>query len=140
MFDNGDPGHRKALIRTLQGRGLDAIEYSSGGGIMHVMVPLLDACTDPPTVTASDPSLRIELESGLQIWPHKALLCIATGSAYELCEVGLFGYNGQTGDQVELTKWEKTSSIEEAETVFQRFWDERDRWLRSFLAGELDVT
>jgi hypothetical protein len=40
---------------------------------------------------------------------------------------------------VDLPEWEEAKSLEEAKALFQRFWDERDRWLRSFLAGELDV-
>ena len=138
MFDNDDPAQRKALIQALQACGLGATEYSSGGGIMHVIVPLLDGYGDPP-ITASDPDLRKELEAGLQAWKHEALLCIATGSAYKPCEVGLFGYNGQTGRQVDLQEWKEARSLEEAKALFQRFWDMRDKWLKAFLAGELDV-
>ena len=139
MFDNDDPAQRKALIRALQASGLDAAEYSSGGGIMHVIVPLLDDSTDPATVNASDPSLRTELETGVLSWPHSASLLIATGSAYKPCDVGLFGYNGRTGEQVELPEWEVAKSLQEAEALFQRFWNERDRWLGFFLDGKLDV-
>ncbi|MGD8465179.1 MAG: hypothetical protein PVI09_15035 [Anaerolineae bacterium] len=139
MFDNDDPAQRKELIQALQASGLDATEYGPGGSIMHVIVPLLDEYGEPHTITASDPDLRKELEAGLQVWEHEVLLCIATGSAHKPCEVGLFGYNGQTGRQVDLPEWEEAKSLEEAKALFQRFWDERDRWLRSFLAGELDV-
>ena len=139
MFDNDNPAHRNALIQALQSSGLEAAEYTSGGGIMHVIVTLLDSYTDPPTINTTDRNLGMELESRLASWSHEAFLCIATGSANEPCEVGLFGYNGQTGGQVELPEWEEANSLQEAEALFWQFWNERDRWLELLLAGKLDV-
>ena len=138
MFDNDDPDQREELIQALQAVGLEAGEWDSGGGITHVITPLLDPYSDPPTINAQDPALRSEFEGGLQVWPHEASLYIATNSLQTTCDIGLMGSDGRTGDQVATANWEHVDSLEEAVSLFQQLWDERDRWLRAFLVGELD--
>ncbi len=139
MFDNDDPEQREELIQALQAAGLEAGEWDSGGGITHVIVPLLDPYSDPPTINAQDPSLRPGLEGGLRAWPHEASLYIATNSLQTTCDIGLMGSDGRTGDQVATANWEHVNSLEEAVSLFQQLWDERDRWLGAFLAGEINA-
>ena len=140
MFDNDDPEQREELIQALQAAGLEAGEWDSGGGITHVIVPLLDPYTVPPTINAQDPGLRSEFEDGLRIWPYEASLYIATNSLQTPCEIGLMGNDGQTGRQAATAEWKPVGSIEEAVSLFQRFWSERDKWLMALLAGDLDAS
>ena len=139
MFDNDDPEQREELIQALQAAGLPAGEWDSGGDITHVIVPLLDPYTDPPTINAQDPELRSEFDAGLESWEYEASLYIATNSLQTACEIGLMGSDGRTGAQVATADWKPVNSIEEAVSLFRRYWDERDRWLGAFLAGEIDT-
>lgn len=139
MFDNDAPLQRGNLIEALRATGLEAGEWDSGGGIMHVIVPLLNLYTDPPTICAQDPGLRSKLEVGLQAWLHSASLYIATNSLRTACEIGLVGDDGQTGAQVTTADWEHVDSLEEAVSLFQGYWDERDKWLEAFLRGDINT-
>ena len=139
MFDNDDPNQRQDLIRALKSIGLNAWEFNSGGGIMHVVVPLLDRICDPPVVQAQDPEIRSYLENGIKVWPHETCLYIATNSLRTTCEVGLMGNDGRTGNQVTSAEWEHVDSLGEVVSVFQRYWRERDTWLRKLISGELAV-
>ena len=62
IFDNDDPLQREGLIQALRSADLDASKYESGGGITHVVVPLIDPFSNPPQVSATDPELRAEIE------------------------------------------------------------------------------
>lgn len=137
MFDNDEPEDRERLIAALQAVGLDASEFESGGGITHVIVPLIDPFSSPPQVSARDLELRTKIEAGLGVWPKMTSLYIASNSLRTACEVGLFGDDGRTGAQVSSPEWPHADSLEEAVALFREFWDERDRWLRIFLAGDL---
>ena len=140
MFDNDDPDKREELIQALQAAGLEAGEWDSGGGITHVIVPLLDPYADPPRIYTRDPAVFSELWAGLQAWPHEASLYIATNSLQTTCDIGLMGSDGQTGRQAATPSWQPVRSLEEAVSLFQRFWNERDKWLRALLAGELNAS
>lgn len=137
MFDNDDPEQREELIQALQAAGLAAGEWDSGGDITHVIVPLLDPYTDPPTINAQDPDLRSEFADCLRGWSYEASLYVATNSLQTACEIGLMGGDGRTDAQVATADWEPVNSLEEAVSLFQRYWNERDRWLRAYLAGKL---
>jgi len=43
MFENDNPNDREQLIEKLRAKGLPALEFDSGGGILHVIVPLLQS-------------------------------------------------------------------------------------------------
>ena len=139
MFDNDDPDQRNALIAELQSAGLQAGEWDSGGGITHVVVPLLDPYTDPPAVEAEDVTLKTELSLAVKTWPYEASLYVATNSLQTACEIGLLGSDGRTGRQAGTVKWQPVESIDEAASVFQQFWKDRDQWLRAYLVGEISL-
>lgn len=112
-MDNDEPSHRAALIEALRAEGLDAYEYHSGGGLMHVVADLVNQ------------------EDG------EDLLQIATGSVASPCDVALMGWN-ESGN-VQNEDWIRTPSLRDAVTAFKRYHADRDTWIRRFHAGELDV-
>lgn len=132
MFENDDPVQRKSLIAALTKEGMDAWELNSGGGTMHVIVSLLDYTVDPSINTAQDEGLHAELQKATQTWPYDSNLYIATNSLQTECEIGLMGVDGRTDAQVATEEWEPVSSLEEAISVFQRYWNNRDTWLRAY--------
>ena len=113
-FDNDEPAHRDALIKTLRARGLDAYEYNSGGNTMHVCVDLVNG----------------EMDS-------EELLQVATGSADSLCDVGLMGYSatGQAGSR----EWARTPTLDEAIAAFGRYVADRDEWVARLRRSALDL-
>lgn len=138
MFENDDPAQRSKLIDTLNESGLDAWEFNSGGGIMHVIVTLLDFTVDPPIITAHDPELKTQLQKAVSNWPE-AYLYIATNSLNTDCEIGLMGADGATGGQIEAGNWLPVDSLENAVLKFQGYWHERDKWLRGLLTSEYAI-
>src|SRR6266511_4895498 len=62
MFENDKPRDRAQLIEKLQAKGLPAFEFDSGGGIFHVIVPLLQSSERGLEIHAQYSELRIELE------------------------------------------------------------------------------
>ncbi len=104
---------------------------------MHVIVTLVDFSIDPPINTAEDSALRSELQNAAMGYPYAGYLYIATNSLQTDCEVGLMGVDGKTDAQVSLEEWKPVGSLEEAVETIQRFWEERDEWIRAFLQGEL---
>jgi hypothetical protein len=104
---------------------------------MHVIVTLLDYSVDPPINTAEDSTLRSDIEKAAKDWPYDANLYVATNSFQTDCDIGLMGIDGRTEAQVSLEEWKPVSSLEEAVETIQRYWNERDRWLRALLANEL---
>ena len=137
MFDNDDPRQRESLVQALHSAGLDAWEFNSGGGIMHVIVTLLDGTVNPPVISAQSSKLRAALENALKTWPHDSTLYIATNSLQSECDIGLMGNDGRTDAQVTAPDWKHVDSLEEAIPVFQEFWSKRDNWLTAFIAGQL---
>ena len=138
MLDNDDPVQRANLIKVLATNDLDTWEFNSGGGTMHVVVTMLDTSVEPPIISAQDPDLQDQLEA-VKTWSHEATLYIVTNSLRTNCEIGLIGNDDCTGNQVASSEWKHADSIEEAVKVFQRFWNERDKWLRDFIEGKLAV-
>jgi hypothetical protein len=137
MYDNDDPVQRANLIKVIAAYGLDAWEFNSGGGIMHVVVTILDTSVEPPIISAQNPDLQGQLEEAVKTWSHEATLYIATNSLRTNCEIGLMGNDGRTGSQVASAEWEHVDSLDEAVFVFRKFWNERDRWLQDFVEGKL---
>ena len=137
MFENDDPAQRKNLITALTEKGLDALELNSGGGTMHVIIQLFDYWVDPPVNAAEDLALRLDLKNAAKNWPYAGYLYIATNNDQTDCEVGLMGVDGKTDAQVSMEEWAPVGSLEEAVETIQRYWSERDKWIRAFLVGEL---
>lgn len=137
MLDNNDPIQRNNLSKTLRSAGLDACELNSGGGIMHLVVTILDTTVKPPIMLAQNPDVKSQLEEAMKTWSHQAMLYIATNSLRTNCEIGLIGNDGRTGNQAASLGWKHVDSLDEAVLTFQQFWNERDRWLRDFINGKL---
>jgi hypothetical protein len=77
------------------------------------------------------------LENALKIWPHGSALYIATNSLQSECDIGLMGNDGRTDAQVASAEWEHAGSLDEALSIFQRLWGERDKSLTQFVEGRL---
>jgi len=112
-IDNDEPAHRQALIEALRAEGMDAYEYHSGGGCMHVCVDLVN-------------------EDG-----GEDLLQIATGSVASPCDVSLMGWNDN--GNVQSPYFMRTPTLPDAVTTFRRYWAERKFWITRFKTGELDI-
>ncbi len=112
-FDNDLSEHRQALIEALRAEGLGAYEYHSGGGIMHVVVDLVN-------------------EEG-----SDDLLQITTGSVSSPCDVMLMGWN-ENGN-VQNEKWTHTPTLREAVEAFRTFLATRQVWIERFRSGALNV-
>jgi hypothetical protein len=112
-LDSDREDHRRALIRALAEEGLDPYEYHSGGGLMHVVVDLVNE------------------EGG------EDLLQIATGSVASPCDVGLMGWNENGNVQDE--SYTRTPMLGDAVAAFKRYWSEKEVWVTRFRAGELNL-
>lgn len=137
MFENDDPKQRKQLIKALKKNGLDAWELNSGGGTMHVIVTLFDFSVNPLVNSATDATLFSKLESTSKEWTSDGYLYIATNSLQSDCEIGLMGWDGRTDAQVSLEAWKPIESLEEAVQTIQQHWNDRDKYIQAYLAGEL---
>lgn len=111
-LNNDEPEHRQALIHALRREGLEAYEFHSGGGTMHVVVDLVNE-------------------------PGGDLLQIATGSAASPCDVGLMGWRNQANVQDET--WIAALTQKQAVTAFRQYWEERSDWVHCFERGDLDI-
>ena len=69
MFENDNSNDREQLIEKLRAKGLPASEFDSGGGILHVIVPLLRSSERGLEIHTQDSELRIELERALEYNP-----------------------------------------------------------------------
>lgn len=119
MYDNDIPESRNELIEALNANGLPAYELDSGGGTMHVVVPIIDTTLQPPDANVTDPSIlkRIDERSDADL-----LLLIATGSAASNCDNGLFFIDGESP----LEDWVHADTIQEAVDEFKRRWEMRN--------------
>ncbi len=112
-MDNDQPEHRAALVAALRQEELDAYEYHSGGGLMHVVVDLLRDDTSDD------------------------LLQIATGSVASPCDVSLMGW--RNGGHVQDDDRTRTPTLQDAVHAFRGYMAEKESWVGMFLSGALDV-
>jgi hypothetical protein len=137
MFKNDNPNDREQLIEKLQAKGLPASEFDSGGGILHVIVPLLRSSEQGLEIHAQDSELRLELERALEYNPYHPHLFIATTSSRTSCEIGLMGEDAY-GEVISTYDWEAIRDVELAAAIFEGFWNKRDEWLQKWMAGDLN--
>jgi len=137
MFDNENPNDREQLIEKLQAKGLPASEFDSGGGILHVIVPLLRSSEQGLEIHTQDSELRIELERALEYNPYHPRLFIATNCSRTSCEIGLIGEDAY-GEVISTYDWELIPDVELAVAIFEGFWNKRDEWLQKWMAGALN--
>ena len=139
MFQNDNPNDREQLIEKLQAKGLPALEFDSGSGILHVIVPLLRSGERGLEIHAQDSELRIELERTLEYNPYHPHLFIATNNLRTPCEIGLLGEDAY-GEVISTYDWELIRDVELATAIFEGFWNKRDEWLQKWMAGALNGT
>jgi len=139
MFQNDNPNDREQLIEKLQAKGLPACEFDSGGGILHVIVPLLQSSERGLEIHAQDSELRLEIESALEYNPYHPHLFIATNNLRTSCEIGLMGEDAY-GEVISVYDWELTPDVEFAVAIFEGFWKKPDEWLQKWMAGVLNGT
>ncbi len=139
MFQNDNPNDREQLIEKLQAKGLPACEFDSGGGIFHVIVPLLQSSERGLELHAQDSELRLEIESALEYNPYHPHLFIATNNLRTSCEIGLMGEDAY-GEVISVYDWELIPDVEFAVAIFEGFWNKRDEWLQKWMAGVLNGT
>lgn len=139
MFENDNPKDREKLIEKLKAKGLPAVEFNSGGGILHVMVPLLRSSERGLEIHAQDSELRLELESALEYNPYHPHLFVATNNLRTSCEIGLMGEDAY-GEVICMYDWELIPDVELAVAIFEGFWNKRDEWLQKWMAGALNGT
>lgn len=137
-FENDDPSHRKALIQVLDSAGLNALEFNSGGGIMHVLVPLIDPYSDSEISSAENPEIAQKIITYQKKCKEEVSLYIATGSAASSCDIGFIGDDGY-GNQVDSPVWDHAETLDDAVNIFLKLWQERDHWLQEFIEGKLSL-
>jgi hypothetical protein len=137
MFENNNPKDRAQLIEKLQAKGLPACELDAGGGIFHVIVPLLRSSEQGLEIHTQDSELRIELERALEYNPYHPHLFIATNDLRTSSEIGLMGEDAY-GEVISTYDWEFIPDVELAAAIFEGFWDKRDEWLQKWMAGALN--
>lgn len=137
MFDNDNPNDRAQLIEKLQAKGLPASEFDSGGGILHVIMPLLRSSEQGLEIHAQDSELRLELERALEYNPYHPHLFIATNCSRTSCEIGLMGEDAY-GEVISTYDWELIPDVKLAAAIFEGFWSNRDEWLQKWMAGALN--
>ena len=137
MFENDNPRDRAQLIEKLQVKGLPAFEFDSGGGILHVIVPILWSSEGGLEIYAQDSELRIELERALEYNPYHPHLFIATNNLRTSCEIGLMGEDAY-GEVISTYDWELIPNVKLAAAIFEAFWNKRDDWLQKWMAGALN--
>ena len=139
MFENDNPRDREQLIEKLQAKGLPASEFDSGGGILHVIVPILRLSERGLEIHTQDSELRIELERALEYNPYHPHLFIATNNLRASCEIGLIGEDAY-GEVISAYDWELIPDVDLAVAIFEGFWNKRDEWLQKWMAGALNGT
>jgi hypothetical protein len=135
-FENDEPTHREALIHALSSVGLFATEYNSGGGIMHVMLPLIDPYSNPELVATESPEVSKKVNTFLGECLEIASLSIVTGSSASNCDIGLIGEDGK-GSQINWPAWKHAETLDDAVSIFLKLWKQRDRWIQAYMNGEL---
>ena len=138
MLDNDNPDHRAELVKRLNAKGLPAFEWESGGGIVHVVVPLLQEGETRYEINAESTELISDLQKALKHNPYNPHLYIATNSLQTSCEIGLMGEDAY-GNFVSSKNWDRVIEFEAAEKSFYSLWKNRDNWLRKWVSGELDT-
>lgn len=116
LISNDEPAHRQLLIDALKAEGMDAYEYHSGGGCMHVCVDLINETG----------------EAGAE-----NLLQIASGSVDSSCDVCLMGWN-ESGN-VQNGNLIRALTFKDAMNAFKKYWSEQDVWIKLFEQGNLDT-
>ncbi len=139
MFENDNSIDREQLIEKLQAKGLPAFEFDSGGGSLHVIVPLLRSIERGLEIHAQDSEVRLELERALEYNPYHPHLFIATNNLRTSCEIGLMGEDAY-GEVISTYDWELILDVELAAAIFEGFWNKRDEWLQKWMAGNLNGT
>ena len=139
MFESHNPNDREQLIEKLRAKGLPASEFDSGGGILHVIVPILRSSERGLEIYAQDIELRRELERALEYNPYHPHLFIATNNLRTSCEIGLMGEDAY-GEVISTYDWELIPDVELAAAIFEGFWNKRDEWLQKWMAGALNGT
>jgi len=136
MFENDNPQDRRKLVNRLRQISMPASEWESGGGIIHVIVPLLQEGGSGFEINAESEDLILELQTALENNPYNPYLYIATNSLRTSCEIGLMGEDAY-GNFVTTKDWEYAPEIKKAELLFEDFWKERDAWLKKWILGGL---
>jgi hypothetical protein len=139
MFENDNSNDREQLIEKLRAKGLPASEFDSGGGTLHVIVPLLRSSERGLEIQTQDSELRIELEHALEYNPYHPHLFIATNNLRASCEIGLMGEDAY-GEVISVYDWELIPDVDLAVAIFEGFWNKRDEWLQKWMAGALNGT
>jgi len=139
MFENDNPNNREQLIERLKAKGLPAFEFDSGGGIFHVIVPLLRSSERGLEIHAQDSELRLKIESALEYNPYHPHLFIATNNLRTSCEIGLMGEDAY-GEAISAYDWELIPDVKLAAAIYEGFWKKRDEWLQMWMAGVLNGT
>lgn len=132
FFQNEKLSHRAHLLELLKRSGFPAQELNSGGGTMHVVVPLFDACyQDKVIIEAQADHLKSKLSEIAQTLRWEAYLYIATNSGDRGSEIGLIGNEAESPDML------RTGTFTETVATFANFWKDRDFWLQEYIAGRL---
>lgn len=133
MFENDNPEDREKLVEELIRHDLNAFEWNSGGGIYHVIVPLINPYDDSISIHAQDKNLVEEMQANIANWPDDTYLFIATNSLQSDCEIGLMGQSGKNGNPVSSPDWKFINYLDEAVKEFQSIWEDRDEWIGKLL-------
>jgi len=133
MFENDNPEDREKLVEELIKHDPNAFEWNSGGGIYHVIVPLINPYDDSISIHAQDKNLVEEMQANIAEWPDETYLYISTNSLQSDCEIGLMGQSGNTGNPVSSPDWKFINALDEAVKEFQSIWEDRDEWIKKLL-------
>ena len=136
MLDNDNPEHRADLVAQLRAKGLPAFEWSSGGDINHVVLPLRQEGDEGYEINAENGDLAPELHTILEHSQHNPHLFIATNSLLTSCEIGLMGEDVD-GEFVASENWRHAADFESAVGLFEEFWQNGHEWLRKWVDGEI---
>lgn len=135
-YNNEIPGDRAALANALAQAGLPAMEIEDDG-MAHVVVPLARLQRDGYQAHARNAVLISEVISRFNNYygyaPH---LFITTRSRGAGVDIGISGEDCN-GNAVTLPVWEHTGDLDGAVDIVRRLWEQRDRWLRSWLDGRM---
>ena len=136
-YDNNNPDHRILLVEALKERGIPAFEWNSGGGIYHVIVPLISDSESNPEINSEDSTLVSIVLNILKRSSYNPFLFIATNSLRTSCDIGLMGEDPNTGDQVGSINWIYAAELKGVIKQIQKHWDKRDILIKSWVEGSL---
>jgi len=136
MLDNDNSVDRADLAAQLRAKGMPAFEWSLGGDLTHVVVPLLQEGEEGYEINSLDGDLGLELHAILEHGAHNPYLFIATNSLESACDIGLMGEDIY-GQFVGSAHWEHAAEVEDAIGLFRGFWENGDEWLRKWADGDL---